>query len=67
MLEVEHQGGEIVVQIGFKSANTDFVHPGSAAIAFDRKKSAVHTVDVNQPGKGVGFRQLGGQETFLTA
>jgi len=67
VLEVEHQGGEIVVQVGFESANTDFIHPGSAAIAFDGKKSAVHLVEVNQPGEGVGFRQLGGQETFLTA
>ena len=67
VLEVEHQGGEIVVEVGFKSANTDFVHPGGAAIAFDRTKSAAHTVEVDQPGKGVGFRQLGGQETFLTA
>ena len=67
VLEVEHQGGKIVVQVGFKSANTDFVHPGNAAIAFDGKKSAAHSVEVNQPGKGVGFRQLDGQETFLTA
>jgi hypothetical protein len=67
MLEIEHQGGKIVVLIGFESAKTDFVHPGSAAIAFDSKKSVTHSVEVNQPGKGVGFRQLDGQETFLAA
>jgi hypothetical protein len=67
VLEIEHQGGEIVVQVGFKSANTDFVRPGSAAIAFDGKKSAAHSVEINQPSEGVGFRQLDGQETFLTA
>lgn len=67
VLEVEQQGSEIVVQIGFKSANTDFVHPGSATIAFDSQKSATHAVEVDQPGKGVGFRQLDGQKTFLSA
>jgi len=67
VLEVEHQGGEIVVQVGLEGANTDFIHPGSAAIAFDGQKSAVHEVDVDIPSQGVGFRQLGGQETFLTA
>lgn len=67
VLEVEHQGGKIVVEIGFKSANADLVHPGSAAIAFDGKKSAEHSVEINQTGEGVGFRRLGGQETFHTA
>ena len=67
VLEVEHQGGKIVVEIGFKSANANLIHPSSAAIAFDGQKSAAQSVEVDQPGKGVGFRQLGGQETFLTA
>lgn len=64
--EGAHQGGEIVVQIGFKSANADLIHASRAAIAFDGKKSAAHPVGVNQPGQGVEFRQLVGQKTFLT-
>jgi len=67
VLEVEHQGGEIVVQIGFKCTKTDFVYSSSAAIAFDRMKSEAHSVKVDQSREGVEFRQLDGQETFLTA
>ena len=46
MLEMVHQGGKIVVQIDFKSANTDFIYPSRAMIAFNGKKSAVHPFDV---------------------
>ena len=65
--EVEHQGGEIVVQVGLESADTDLVHARRAAIALDRKKSAAHTIQVDASREGMEFRQLVGQKTFLTA
>lgn len=67
VLEDEHQGGKIVVEIGFESANADLIHPGSAAIAFDGLEGRAHPVAVNPAGEGVEFRQLVGQATFLTA
>ena len=39
MLEVKQQSSKIAVEVGFKSANADFINSGSAAIAFDSQKS----------------------------
>ena len=66
MFEVEHQGGEVVVQIGFKRADVHLIHPGSPAIAFDGLKGAAHASHVNSSGQGMDFTALVGQRTLLT-
>jgi hypothetical protein len=65
VFEVEHQGGKIVVQIGFKRLDVHLVYSCDAVVTLDRLKGAAHTSEVNSTGEGMDFTTLDGQETLL--
>jgi hypothetical protein len=65
VLEVEHQGGQIVVQVGFKRADIYLIDSGCSTIALDGLKGAAHTSHVDSSGQGMGFTALVGQQTLL--
>ena len=65
VFEVEHQGDQIVVQVGFKRLDVHLVYSSDAAIALDRLKGAPHASEVNSTGEGMDFTTLDEQETLL--
>ena len=65
MFEVEHQGGQIVVEIGFERVDVYLVDSGSTAIALDGLKGTAHASHVDSSGQGMGDTALVGQPTLL--
>jgi len=65
MFEVEHQGGQIVVQISLKRTDVHLIHPASPAIALDSAEGAEHPSQIDSSGQGMNFTALVGQETLL--